>query len=179
MPSSGTRPSVSRTTSVSSTSGAGSPGPFESSTPSWRGELVRVADVRVDRHGGARGGEASDDRALGAVVDDRHADPPTLGGDVGRRRRDVRDERGALHRRLGQHLLERLVDAERALVGDGDRAHGAALAEPQRERARVDLVERDDAALGEPERPLLAAEPPHQHGAGVRRRDSSRLSSTP
>ena len=43
------------------------------------------------------------------------------------------------------------------------------VAEPQGQRARVDLVERDDAALGEPERPVLAAEAAHEDGARVRR----------
>ena len=79
IPKTGVRPRRSRTTAVSSTSGSGSPGPFERTTPSWRGERVGVDRVRVDRHRRARSGEPAEDRLLRPVVDDRDVHAADLG----------------------------------------------------------------------------------------------------
>ena len=74
IPSTGTRPSRSRTAATSSTSGSGSPGPFASSTPSYCTSSSASTSCGIDRHGRARRRESREDRALGAVVDDRDAD---------------------------------------------------------------------------------------------------------
>ena len=93
--------------------------------------------------------EPAHDRALGAVVDDRDVRRALCGEDVRLGRRDLRDERLALHLRLRAHLLERVVDAELGLVGDRRGAHRPGLAQPEDERARVDALEPDEAVLAQ------------------------------
>ena len=135
------------------------------------GEVVGVGDVREHRHRGARLPQPAHDRRLGAVVDDRHPHAAVLVVDGRRDRRDGRDERLALHRRLLRDQLERLVGAEIVLVGDGGGAHRAGIADAEDELARVELLERDDALRGQPLRPGIAAAAAHQRGLdpGLRR----------
>ena len=124
--------------------------------------------MRVDGHVRAGAGQPPQDRALAAVVDDRDPDRPRVAVDVRLRGGDEVDEGGARHRR-------QLADGGESLLlvhpaGDGCRAHRAALAQAQHERARVDAGERDDPALGEPVRPLGPARLAHQHRLRVRAR---------
>ena len=129
-------------------------------------ELVGVDVVRVDGDGGARSGEAREDRALDAVVDDRDADVAGLRVGVDVVGRDVGDERAARHRRLLAHRGERLVDRDVARSRGG--AHRTALAQVEDEAARVDSRERDDAALVQPVRPRRPARLAHERRARVR-----------
>ena len=166
-------------------------------------QLGRVAGAVADEHGGrlelehrlrvpraghddrldARLDEAADDRALAAEVE--HDD--TRAGADGERLRDARVERGwgrgelrllehprpvevRLRERAGVQLLGRRR-AERA-------AHGAVLAQAADERARVDLLERDDAATGEPTGPRGTARRITTPSVQTRL-DSSSASSTP
>ena len=101
---------------------------------------------------------------LGAV-DERHADAPPLGGDV--RRLVETCSTSAWPAISGcAHGGQRLVDRQLGLVGNRHRPHRARLAQPERERPRVDVVQRDQPVPREPvARP--AAEPSHQHRAGV------------
>ena len=94
------------------------------------GEIVRVADVRVDGDRRARRLEALEDRALEAVVDHRDAHVAVLVGPVRGRGRHLRDERLAFHERLATHLLERVGRRQRLLVRHDDAPHRAGVAEP-------------------------------------------------
>ena len=114
----------------------------------------------------AGAGEAAQDRALAAVVDDGDPERARVAVDVRLGRRDLGDERRALHRRPRADGVERLRLVQRAR--DRDRAHRAALAQAEHERARVDPGQRDDPVLLQPVRPLRPARLAHQHRLRVR-----------
>ena len=115
-----------------------------------------------DDHGlHARLDEPADDRAFAAEVEDGHA----RARPDRERLRDARFQRGRGRSELGLRQHPRPVEVrldERAGMevirrGRPERApHRAVRAQPAHERARVDLLERDDAPLREP-RPTTRA----------------------
>ena len=129
-------------------------------------QLLRIDRVREDGDVRAGAGEAAQDRALAAVVEDGDPERARVAVDVRLGRRDLGDERSALHRRSRPDGVERLRLVQ--LTRGRDRAHGAAVAQAEDERARVDPGQRDDPVLLQPGRPLRAARLPHQHRLRVR-----------
>ena len=142
-------------------------------------KLVGSRRVREDRHAGTCTREPAQDRALRAVVDDRDARPVRLVEDVRLRRGDLRDERLSFHQRLLAHLLERCISREELLVRDHC-PHRAAVAQAQHERARVDLLEREEVVRAEASPPT--PRPPSRRmitAFACGPADSSRSSETP
>ena len=149
MPKSGTRPSSPRTVSIGPCSTDGSPGPVADEHRAGREleDRVRVPVARDDRDLDAGRREPARDRALAAEVDE---DDARAGADEVRLVRPTcAVERPAVDRRLGERARMELRDRR---VADGA-AEDAVLADAPYERARVDVVDRDDALLAEPGRP--------------------------
>ena len=160
MPKSGTRPSSPRTVSIGPSSWAGSPGPLPISTAAGSSSSTASA-VQVPGTTNAstpHSASRRDDRALAAEVEHDDARAGAERVRLGRARLEGRWRRGQLglglhprpvevrlRERAGVQLLGRRR-AERAALG-------AVLAQPPHEGAGVDLLERDDAAPGEPRRP--------------------------
>ena len=128
-------------------------------------ELVHRSVVRKDgdRCAGAR--EPPQDRTLAPVVDDSDASATRVGVRVRLRGGHGGCERAAGHRRLCAGNLDCLLD--RPVTGDCNGAQGAAVAQLEDERARVDPAQRDDAAFVEPVRPGRPARLAHQHRSRV------------
>ena len=122
--------------------------------------------MRVDRDRGAGPGEAVEDRALAAVVDDRDPGHARVAEDVRLAGRDGRGQRAAGHRRLladgGQRLLHGRLARHR------DRLHRAGLPEVDHKRARVDSRQRHEAALMEPVGPRRPTRLAHHDRPRVR-----------
>ena len=127
---------------------------------------VRVPRAGDDHRLDARLDEPAHDRALAAEVEDDDARAGADGVRLGHAGRERGWRRGEL--RLREH--PRPVDVrlrERAgvkLLGRGGAeraAHRAVLAQAPYQRSRVDLLECDDASVGEPGRPRRPGAPHH------------------
>ena len=179
MPSTGARPSSSRTSAIWLVRAAGSPGPFESRIPSGTGleHCPRVDLVREDGHASARGDEPVQDRPLDAEVEHCHMEDP-LPESIRLRGGDTGDERAALHRILG------VAPGRAPRRAEASPATTAARIDPRSpemedDAARVHLLERDDPAAG---RQLVHCSPPAWRMSTARactRVDSERSSATP
>ena len=143
------------------------------------GEIVRIADVRVDRDRCAGRREPAQDRALEAVVDTATPTSPSSLNRYGAGVETSATSACALHERLRPHLLER--------VGDGDRLSSATttprIAPRARRRsvsARVSISSR--ATIPRSASQSAQSSPPRRRirtarACGVS--DSSRESATP
>ena len=132
-----------------------------------RASSLGIDRVREDGDVRARAGEPAQDRALAAVVDDGDA--------AACPRRSRRTAPASTPGRRAQRLPSSVsrgtassASASAHVARDRDRAHGAALAQAEHERAGVDAGQRDDPMLLQPVRPLRPARLAHQHRLRVR-----------